>query len=275
MSEQLTLMAVHAHPDDEATGTGGALALAADQGIRTVLVTCTNGELGDAPGGQKPDGSDHDTALVVSTRMAELKRSCEILGVTHLELLGYKDSGMMGWPQNDDPDSFWAAPLEAAAAKLATLIEQYRPQVIVTYDENGFYGHPDHIQAHRIATQATRDTGIPRKLYHTAVAKQDIAMVSKLISEMMPERAEAWEFDIDNPPFGCDISMITTRLDVGSVVTRKRDSMAAHASQSDVADFLSMPEEAFAQIFREETFTRAFDTTGAPLPETDLFAGLR
>ncbi|GAC1411247.1 MAG: PIG-L family deacetylase [Actinomycetota bacterium] len=240
-----------------------------------MLVTCTNGELGDAPGGTKPEAAEHDVDLVVKTRLEELRRSCEILSITHLELLGYKDSGMMGWTQNDDPRSFWKTPLDYAAARVATLIEKYRPAVIVTYDENGFYGHPDHIQAHRAAVQATRETGIPKKLYYTAVSKQDIARVSKIISELMPERANDWQFDPENPPFGCDESEITTRVDVSSVVKLKRESMNAHASQSDVSDFLSMPQEMFEMMFSEETFSRAFDATNAELPESDLFAGLR
>ena len=107
----LTLMAVHAHPDDEAIGTGGILARYSAEGVRTVLVTCTNGELGDAPGGIKPGEPGHDEAVVVPLRRQELEASCEVLGVSHLELLGYHDSGMEGWPQNDAPDSFWRTPV--------------------------------------------------------------------------------------------------------------------------------------------------------------------
>src|SRR4051812_16399886 len=153
MSE-LTLMAVHAHPDDEAIGTGGTLARAASEGIRTILVTCTNGELGDAPGGITPDRDDHDRALVVETRLQELRASCEVLGVSELELLGYHDSGMMGWPQNELPNAFWNSPVAEPTARLQALMEKHRPDVVVTYDENGFYGHPDHIQANRITMNA-------------------------------------------------------------------------------------------------------------------------
>src|SRR5580693_10744983 len=147
--EPLTLMAVHAHPDDEAIGTGGILARYADEGVQTVLVTCTNGELGDAPGGLKPGDPGHDEEVVVPLRRAELEASSEVLGVSHLELLGYHDSGMDGWPQNDASGSFWRTPVEEAAHRLADLMRTYGPQVVVTYDENGFYGHPDHIQANR------------------------------------------------------------------------------------------------------------------------------
>lgn len=271
----LTLMAVHAHPDDEAIGTGGLLARCAAEGIRTILVTCTNGELGDQPGGIKPDHDDHDTAVVVAARKAELERSCEILKVTHLEMLGYHDSGMMGWPQNELPNAFWNTPVDDAAAKIAALMNTYRPDVVVTYDENGFYGHPDHIQANRATLAAAAATGIPRKLYYTAVSKQAIGRMAKLVIESMPDKAGDWEFDPDDPPFGVDESEITTILDVRDFTRQKRDSMAAHASQSENIEFLQMPDALFDEFFGKEAFVRVQDVTGSPVPETDLFAGLR
>src|SRR5277367_439698 len=109
-------MAVHAHPDDEASTTGGILASYAAEGITTVLVTCTDGSCGDGPGGVKPGEPGHDPAAVVATRQRELQASCAILGVDVLELLGYRDSGMMGWPSNDAPGAFWTTPVEEAAA---------------------------------------------------------------------------------------------------------------------------------------------------------------
>ena len=175
----LTLMAVHAHPDDEAIGTGGILARYSAEGVRTVLVTCTNGELGDAPGGVKPGEPGHDEAVVVPLRRQELEASCEILGVDHLELLGYHDSGMEGWPQNDAPDSFWRTPVADAASRLAALMRAFEPQVVVTYDENGFYGHPDHIQANRVTRAAIEECGIPAKLYYTALARSRLQRVRR------------------------------------------------------------------------------------------------
>src|SRR5580693_4561233 len=179
----LTLMAVHAHPDDEAIGTGGVLAHYANEGVRTVLVTCTNGELGDAPGGIKPEDPAHDPDVVVPLRRAELEASCQVLGVTHLELLGYHDSGMEGWAQNEAPGAFWNTPVAEAGHRLAELMRTYQPQVVVTYDENGFYGHPDHIQANRITHAALDECGIPAKLYYTAVARS----VLRGFGEMMVE----------------------------------------------------------------------------------------
>src|SRR5664279_1545825 len=154
----LTLMAVHAHPDDEATGTGGILARCAAEGIQTVLDTCTDGACGDGTGGLKPGEGGHDPAEVVTMRQRELEASCAVLNVTHLELLGYADSGMMGWPSNAAPGSFWTTPVDDAAARLGELIQRYQPDVVVTYDENGFYGHPDHIQAHRVTMAAVACT---------------------------------------------------------------------------------------------------------------------
>ena len=136
MPGPLTLMAVHAHPDDEAIGTGGVLARAAAEGIRTVLVTCTGGEVGEIA----PDTlATADTLAEVRER--ELRAACEILNVTHLELLGYRDSGMAGTPDNDHPECFAQADLDHASARLASLVRKYQPAVIVTYNENGFYGH--------------------------------------------------------------------------------------------------------------------------------------
>ena len=111
--DQLRLMAVHAHPDDESSSTGGVLARYADEGVRTVVVTCTNGELGDAPGGIKPGDEGHDEAEVARIRLGELKRACETLGVTHLELLGYHDSGMVDWEHKDRPDVFCNVAVDA------------------------------------------------------------------------------------------------------------------------------------------------------------------
>src|SRR6202041_1324175 len=150
---------------------------------RTVLVTCTNGELGDAPGGIKPGEPGHDESVVVPLRRHELEASCAVLGVRHLELLGYHDSGMQGWPQNDAPGSFWQTPVAEAGHRLAVLMEKYRPQVVVTYDENGFYGPPDHIQAKRITLAAIAECHIPDKLYYTAVPRSAIRGMGDVLAQ--------------------------------------------------------------------------------------------
>ena len=150
-----------------------------------MLVTCTNGELGDAPGGIKPGEPGHDESVVVPLRRKELEASCEVLGISHLELLGYHDSGMEGWPQNDEPGSFWRTPVPEAASRLAALLREYEPQVVVTYDENGFYGHPDHIQANRITHAAMAECGIPDKLYYTAIPRSMIRGFAETLAELV------------------------------------------------------------------------------------------
>ena len=277
MSAQLTLMAVHAHPDDESSSTGGVLARSSDEGLQTVVVTCTNGELGDGPGHVKPGEPGHDPAQVAKTRLAELELAVEILGVTHLELLGYHDSGMADWPWQERSDVFANVPIDESAGHLAVLMERYRPDVVVTYLDQG-YNHPDHLQAHRITVEACDRTGIPSKLYWVARRRRDW--------EKMRERMQA--AGIEAPTFPARIltedflrameeiaRQITTTVDVSSVADRKRAALAAHASQLDESLWVRFPPETFAEVFGEETFIRSRDRTGTPVPEDDLFTGLR
>ncbi|HEX8093084.1 PIG-L family deacetylase [Jatrophihabitans sp.] len=269
----LTLMAVHAHPDDEATGTGGVLAKAAAEGIRTVLVTCTDGRCGDGPDGVKPGDPGHDPDKVVELRRQELENSCAVLNVSHLELLGYADSGMMGWPTNDAPGAFWTTPVDEAAGRLAELMRRYQPDVVITYDENGFYGHPDHIQAHRITMAAAELTGIPVKVYWTTVPRSAFAEFGRLMREL-----GAWEEpdpDQPGPEIGLPDDEITTWVDTRAFGDQKYDALAAHASQEENIFFLRMGRQLFTDMMGRETFVRVQDRTGAALPEDDLFAGLR
>ncbi|MFJ5265277.1 PIG-L family deacetylase [Streptomyces sp. NPDC088387] len=272
----LTLMAVHAHPDDEATGTGGVLAQYAAEGVRTVLVTCTDGGCGDGPGGVKPGDPGHDPTAVASIRRQELKESCEVLRISDLEMLDYADSGMMGWPTNDAPGSFWRTPVEEGAARLAELMRHYEPDVVVTYDENGFYGHPDHIQAHRITMAALELTGLTPKVYWTTMPHSAV----RRFGETMREFAE----DVPEPDPAEDDAMagiglpddeVTTWVDTTAYSGQKFDALAAHASQGENIFFLRMGRERFGELMGVETFLRIRDTTGAAVPETDLFAGLR
>ncbi len=271
----LTLMAVHAHPDDEASSTGGLLARCAAEGIRTVLVTCTDGQCGDGPGGVKPGAPGHDPDAVAAIRRTELERSCSILGVDHLELLGYVDSGMMGWSTNEAHGSFWSTPVQDAARRLATIMRQYEPDVVVTYDENGFYGHPDHIQAHRITMAAADlliDTGVPAKLYWSTLPQTTMAEFAEAV------RAAGGDWDEpspDDPVIGLPDADISSWIDIRKFTEQKFHALAAHASQLDNAFFLGLGQERFRELFGTETFVRARDTTGAQLPEDDLFAGLR
>jgi LmbE family N-acetylglucosaminyl deacetylase len=273
---QLTLMAVHAHPDDEVVSTGGLLARCAAEGIQTVLVTCTDGRCGDGPGGVKPGEPGHDPAAVVAIRQRELEASCAILGVDHLELLGYADSGMVGWPTNDAPNSFWRTPIDAAAERLGQLMVHYQPDVIVTYDENGFYGHPDHIQAHRVTMAAVAATGVGEKVYWTTIPRSVMIEFNKKMRELGAD----WD-EVDTNPDGHEVEIglpddqITSWVDVSTFAGAKYDALAAHASQSENGIFLKMGREKFSDFMGIETFVRVRDRSGAPAREDDLFASLR
>lgn len=270
----LTLMAVHAHPDDEATGTGGVLARYAAEGIRTVLVTCTDGGCGDGPGGVKPGDPGHDPVSVASMRRKELEDSCEVLKISHLETLDYADSGMMGWPNNDAPASFWQTPVEEGAARLAELLRRYQPDVVVTYDENGFYGHPDHIQANRITMAALEMTSLTPKVYWTTMPRSMMQRFGEVMREFggqEPDPAEAAAM----AEIGLPDEEITTWVDTAVFGGQKFDALAAHASQGENIFFLRMGQERFTELMGVETFVRVQDTTGAAVPENDLFAGLR
>ncbi|HEY9438200.1 MAG TPA: PIG-L family deacetylase [Streptomyces sp.] len=272
----LTLMAVHAHPDDEATGTGGVLARYAAEGIRTVLVTCTDGGCGDGPGGVKPGDPGHDPAAVASLRRRELEASCDVLKISDLEMLDYADSGMAGWPSNDAPGSFWRTPVAEGAARLAELMRHYRPDVVVTYDENGFYGHPDHIQAHRITMAALETTELTPKVYWTTIPRSGMKRFGEIMREFQgdmpePDPAEAAAL----AEIGLPDDEITTWVDTTAFSGQKFDALAAHASQGENIFFLRMGREKFGELMGMETFVRVKDATGAAVPENDLFAGLR
>ncbi len=274
-------MAVHAHPDDEATSTGGVLARYAAEGVETVLVTCTDGSCGDGPGGVKPGDRGHDRASVAGARRSELETSARRLGVGHLETLGYRDSGMMGWATNREAGAFWGMDVAEAAGPLVELMRRYLPQVVVTYDANGFYGHPDHIMAHRITHAAAAVSGVPAKIYHTAVPRSGIAQLATVLREAgleppEPSDREEGQFaEAEEPTWGTPDEEITTCVDVTRFVDAKYEALSAHSSQADNVFFLRLGPELYGRFFGREWFVRAVDRSGAALPEDDLFAGLR
>jgi LmbE family N-acetylglucosaminyl deacetylase len=272
----LTLMAIHAHPDDEATGTGGVLARYAAEGVRTVLVTCTDGGCGDGPEGVKPGEPGHDPAAVAAIRRQELKASCQFLNVTHLEMLDYADSGMMGWPTNDAPESFWQTPVDQSAARLAGLMQHYQPDVVVTYDENGFYGHPDHIQANRVTMAALAMTALTPKVYWTTVPR---SMMQRFMAAMREFNSDWSEPDPAEVAAMSEIGLpdeeITTWVDASEFGGQKFNALAAHASQGENIFFLRMGQERFTELMGVETFVRVQEGAGAAVRENDLFAGLR
>jgi LmbE family N-acetylglucosaminyl deacetylase len=275
MAEPLTLMAVHAHPDDEASG-GGILATYADQGVRTIVVTCTNGEYGDAPGGIKPGQPGHDPEAVARLRLAELEESARILKVSDVETLGYHDSGMPDWEYKDRPEAFSNVPLEEVADRIGALITKYRPQVLVTYDDQGAYQHPDHVHASRAAQAAARATGIPAKVYLSTMRGSSWRAIWEALRAAGVEVPD-WQEDEERTRRALESEeRITTTIDIRPVLERKREALFAHGTQINGDSwFGKVPPDVIEAAFGYEYFIRVADSTGAPLPEDDLFAGLR
>jgi LmbE family N-acetylglucosaminyl deacetylase len=283
----LTFLAVHAHPDDEASSTGGLFRVLADQKVRTVLVTCTNGEFGDAPGGIKPDADGHDADDVAKIREAELDKAVEILGISRLVRLGYRDSGMMGWPQNSDPHSFWSTPISDAADRLAAILMEERPQVVVTYNEHGFYGHPDHIQANRITMSALSLIDYEPTLYFNAIPNSIMAIMrERWEQEEREEREREAAKGIVRPPepevseedrieMGTPDDEIGAAIDVTSATDAKYDALAAHHSQIAESFWMKMSRDEFRKAMGTEWFVRVTNPMGLSGCVDDIFAGYR
>ena len=273
MTQSLTFLAVHAHPDDEASSTGGLFPLLRDQGVRTVLVTCTNGECGDDPAGNKPEHDEHDGDAVAALRKLELEQAVSILKIDRLEMLGYRDSGMDGWEHNNDPRSFWQTPVSDGAAVLLKILREERPQVIMTYNDFGFYGHPDHIQAHRITMEAIKQLDYEPTVYFNAIPKS----VFKGWRDRMREEQEANGDELDEGvDFGTDDADIAVAVDVSATTPLKFDALSAHASQITEDSFwMKMGKERFTQTMNTEWFVRATNPLGLEGVATDIFAGYR
>jgi LmbE family N-acetylglucosaminyl deacetylase len=204
-------------------------------------------------------------------RRAELAASCHTLNVSDLVLLDYHDSGMVGWSTNDAPGSFWSLPVSDGASRLADLMREYRPDVVVTYDDYGFYGHPDHIQANRITMAAVEMLGdeAPSKVYWWTYP-QDLM---KEFSKRMSENGADWEEDPDAPVIGAPEEAVTAFVDVRDFAEKKLRALGAHLSQPDNANFLKFDFETFREFLGIEHFIRVRGT-GADR-EDDLFDGLR
>jgi LmbE family N-acetylglucosaminyl deacetylase len=261
-----TLVSFHAHPDDEAIPTGGTLAKAAKDGHRVVLVFGTKGEHGEVDDGFLAAGES-----LTERRVQETHRSAEILGASRVEFLGYVDSGMMGTPENDAPDSFWQADLDDAAGKLAAILQDENADVLTIYDDHGVYGHPDHIQVYRVGARAAELAGTPR--VYESTANRDA-----ILSGLLEARDMGVELPGDLDPdtfaeFGVTDDQITTVIDVTDFLEVKKASMRAHASQiAETSFFLSTPDEFFARAFGQEWYIRQGPRPAAR--ETSLFDGL-
>jgi LmbE family N-acetylglucosaminyl deacetylase len=253
-----TLVSFHAHPDDECIACGGVIRKAHEDGHRVVLVVATRGELGEIPEGLLDDGEE-----LWQRRVVETQASADILGVDRVEYLGYTDSGMMGEPTNDQPGAFWTADVEEAAAKLAGILREESCDVLTVYDDHGGYGHPDHIQVHRVGMRAAELAGTPR--VYQATINRDRALAGR--REFNRQNGiEAPEMPED---FGTPEAEITCAVDVTKYAEQKRQAMRAHASQiSEQSFFLAMPDEAFLLAFGTEWFIRAGQGPG--ITETDL-----
>lgn len=278
------LLAFHAHPDDETTSTGGTLARYAKSGEHVVVVTATDGAEGEIHNYDDPESLKDQ---LVDLRKDEMAAALEVLGVEHHHFLGYRDSGMMGTDANGHADCFWNADFMEATGKLVALLRQHQPEVFVIYDPFGGYGHPDHIQVHRIGLAAywgANDVGRfplaegetpfqPAKLYWSAWpnsrmrAFADHRLAAELISEEDAERMRE---------AGTPDELITTWIDVRDHMSQKDAAWRAHRTQiPEDWFFFTVPEEERPNVFGDETFVRVFGPTNGTSRETDLFAGLR
>ena len=281
-----TLLCVHPHPDDESIACGGVLARAADHGVRTVVVTCTGGEQGDNLAGI--DLGDED---LVAHRRRELAEALSVLDVDAHHMLGYRDSGMAGEPSNDHPDSFHRVDVEVAAAELAVILRAERPDVVVSDDADGTYGHPDHVKAHHVTVRAVELAADPaaavsgqpwqvaKHYAHTLSRGRVFEAHQRLLAAGLA--SPFGEEELDDPAaldFGAPDEQVTTEVDVHEWLERKRAAMAAHRSQiSADSFFLNTPPELDEVLFATEQFVLRAGELG-PLDadgrERDLFAGL-
>jgi LmbE family N-acetylglucosaminyl deacetylase len=271
MRAMATLVCFHAHPDDEAIATGGTMMQASEAGHRVVLVVATRGEHGEVVPGVLDDGEQ-----LGIRRVAETFEAARIMGVDRVEFLGYVDSGMDGDHTNDGPYSFWSADVEQAANRLAGILREeqaHGPVVLTVYDDNGGYGHPDHIQVHRVGVRAAELAGVER-VFQSTMNRDHIRELMGAIEEQV-EDAGGDVPDLDQSTFGKPDAEITHAIDVTAQLERKRAAMRAHASQiGPDSFFLTLPDEAFAAGFGREWFIAhggPARTAGAPYV-ADLFA---
>ncbi len=285
------LLLVHAHPDDESIGTGATMAKYAAEGAGVTLVTCTLGELGEIiPPELAHLAADADGGLG-EYRIGELARACEALGVTDHRFLGgpgrWRDSGMMGLPSNDAPDCFWQADVDEAAGELLSVIREVRPQVLVSYDDNGFYGHPDHIQAHRVAWRAFElADGAVAKFYATAVPRSVLAAGLEAMRGTPrggnpagggPDFTQVES--VDDLPFGVPDEVVTTEIDATAYLEQKLAAMRAHATQIAVdSPFFALSDNVSQRAFGREYYTLLAGPRGRGSGphdrESDLFAAI-
>lgn len=255
-----TLVFLHAHPDDETSQTAGMMALAAREGHRVVVVFATDGNHGQRPEELGPDGD------LVEHRRGEARAAAEVIGTARIDWLGYSDSGMTGWSQNDDPLCLHRADVDDAAARFVRILDREDADFLVGYDYHGNYGHPDHIAVHRIARRATELAARrPRLLEATTNQDAQLAMIdmpeiSALFEAFAAEGSDVAELremiltGDDGQAIGVPESELAWAIELpDDVIELKRRAMACHASQtSDIGLMLALPAQAYAAAFGNE-----------------------
>ncbi|WP_282202459.1 N-acetyl-1-D-myo-inositol-2-amino-2-deoxy-alpha-D-glucopyranoside deacetylase [Kitasatospora fiedleri] len=282
------LLLVHAHPDDESINNGSTMARYAAEGVRVTLVTCTLGEGGEViPPELAHLEQGRDNALGAH-RIGELAAAMRALGVTDHRFLGgpgrWRDSGMMGVADNDDPSCFWRADVDEAAGLLAGVVREVRPQVLVTYDENGGYGHPDHIQAHRVALRGYElaadpdfrpELGAPwriAKVYYNRVPR---SVIEAALAETAAEAPFEGTAPVEQIPGVVDDKVVTTVLDNAAHAGAKAAAMRAHATQITVdGRHFALSNGLGQPLLATEYYELVRGAPGLGDPETDLFAGV-
>ena len=262
-----TLVFFHAHPDDEAISTAGTMALAAQAGHRVVLVVATRGEEGEVDAGfLAPDET------LEQRRVAETLAAAEILDVDRVEFLGYRDSGMMGNPANANPACFWQASIDEAARRLTAVLTEESADVLTVYDAHGGYGHPDHIQVHRVGHRAA-DLALTPRVYEATMNRDRFQAMQQRLRGA--GRGDAGDTDAVFETVGTPDAEISAAIDVRAVLGMKREAMAAHPSQIGPESwFFRLPEDAFRNAFGTEWFLRvrpAFEGTIPDDRDTFLF----
>ena len=286
------LLLVHAHPDDETIGTGATMAKYAANGAQVTLVTCTLGEEGEILVPELAHLAADQTDGLGEHRISELTEAMRILGVDDHRFLGgpgrFRDSGMMGVPSNERADCFWRADLLEAAGELVPVIRETRPHVVVTYDDFGGYGHPDHIQAHRVTHYAIALAESPTfrpelgsswsvpKVYWTAFPTSVVRAGIEALRAQGSD-SEFAAMDPDDLPFTCDDELITTAVDAHEFLDIKMRALAAHRTQVTVdGGFFALSNNLGAEAMGTEYFrlVRGTPVLGEGGRERDLFAGL-
>ena len=287
VSASKRLLLVHAHPDDETINNGVTMAKYAKDGAQVTLVTCTRGEEGEVLVAELSDlASDKDDKLG-QHREIELKDAMAHLGITDFRFLGapnkkWRDSGMMGTPQNDRKDVFWQSDLEEAANELVKIILEIKPQVLITYDEFGGYGHPDHIKAHRVAMRAAEIAEINgwkiEKIYWNTIPRSVIQMGIEKMKEIGSDFFGAES--VDDLPFAKPDELVTAVVHASEFVPQKLAAMKAHATQIAVdGPFFALSNNLGLSVWGDEYYTIVKGEKAAPFDENgrelDLFAGIK